>query len=182
MAIQIGAKPDSGFDDPIGMLTDCHRRIERFLDILSQVAQRADGRALTGEESDAIDAALRYFQESGPRHNSDEEDSLFPRLRSAHAVGVLDKVKHLEAEHQQSEALHKEADELFTRWQAEGTLEGADRARLHAVTTRLDQIYGQHIRLEEDVVFPTAARLLDNHEIAAIGAEFKARRAYSETR
>ena len=24
MAIQIGAKPDSGFDDPIGMLKDCH--------------------------------------------------------------------------------------------------------------------------------------------------------------
>jgi len=34
MAIQIGAKPDSGFDDPIGMLKDCHRRIERFLGIL----------------------------------------------------------------------------------------------------------------------------------------------------
>jgi hypothetical protein len=34
MAIQIGAKPDSGFDDPIGMLKDCHRRIEHFLNIL----------------------------------------------------------------------------------------------------------------------------------------------------
>ena len=31
MGIQIGAKPDSGFDDPIGMLKDCHRRIEHFL-------------------------------------------------------------------------------------------------------------------------------------------------------
>jgi hypothetical protein len=30
MAIQIGAKPDNGFDDPIGMLKDCHRRIEHF--------------------------------------------------------------------------------------------------------------------------------------------------------
>lgn len=30
MAFQIGAKPDSSFDDPIGMLKDCHRRIESF--------------------------------------------------------------------------------------------------------------------------------------------------------
>jgi hypothetical protein len=37
MAIQIGAKPDSGFDDPIGMLKDCHRRIESFLGILCVV-------------------------------------------------------------------------------------------------------------------------------------------------
>ena len=41
MAIQIGAKPDSGFDDPIGMLKDCHRRIESFLGILCVVVDRA---------------------------------------------------------------------------------------------------------------------------------------------
>ena len=41
MAIPIGAKPDSGFDDPIGMLKDCHRRIEHFLNILCLVADRA---------------------------------------------------------------------------------------------------------------------------------------------
>jgi hypothetical protein len=46
MAVQIGAKPDSGFDDPIGMLKDCHRRIEHFLDILCLVAERAHARAL----------------------------------------------------------------------------------------------------------------------------------------
>lgn len=31
MGIQIGAKPDSGFEDLIGMLMDCHCRIEQFL-------------------------------------------------------------------------------------------------------------------------------------------------------
>ena len=50
MAIQIGAKPDSGFDDPIGMLKDCHRRIESFLGILCVVVERAQGRSLTDEE------------------------------------------------------------------------------------------------------------------------------------
>ena len=43
MSVQIGAKPDSGFDDPLGMLKDCHRRIEHFLGILRLVAERATG-------------------------------------------------------------------------------------------------------------------------------------------
>ena len=82
MAIQIGAKPDSGFDDPIGMLKDCHRRIESFLGILCVVVERAQGRSLTGEERDAVQAALQYFRSGGQRHTADEEESLFPRLRA----------------------------------------------------------------------------------------------------
>lgn len=39
MGIQIGAKPDSGFDDPPGMLKDGRRRIEHFLGILCVVAE-----------------------------------------------------------------------------------------------------------------------------------------------
>ena len=62
MGVQISAKPDSGFDDPIGMLTDCHRRIEQFLKILATVVERAEGRNLTGEEATAVQSALRYFR------------------------------------------------------------------------------------------------------------------------
>ena len=59
MAIQIGAKPDSGFDDPIGMLIDCHRRIEYFLHILCAWSDRARNRALTDEEVTAVQSALQ---------------------------------------------------------------------------------------------------------------------------
>ena len=85
MALQIGSKPDSGFDDPIGMLKDCHRRIESFLHILCFVVDRAQGRSLTGEERAAVQAALQYFRTGGQRHTADEEQSLFPRLRKSDA-------------------------------------------------------------------------------------------------
>src|ERR1035438_2114885 len=88
MAIQIGAKPDSGFDDPIGMLIDCHRRIERFLHVLCVVADRAWNRALTDEEVTAVQSALQYFRVGGLRHTADEEESLLDRkstrLNSSH--------------------------------------------------------------------------------------------------
>src|SRR3954466_3949201 len=79
--IVIGAKPESNFTDPIGLLTDCHRRIERFLSVLVQVAAQAKGGPLTEEQRHGLDTALRYFRDAAPKHTADEESTLFPRLR-----------------------------------------------------------------------------------------------------
>lgn len=187
MAIQIGARPDAGFDDPLGMLVDCHRRVERFLNVLCRVAERAEGRALSGEEIEAVEAALHYFRESGPRHNSDEEDSLFPRLRecldpggdhrSDEARGVLVEIDRLRGEHRENEVLHRETEELFAKWIAEGALHGADRNRLRAATARMEKIYKDHIRIEEQLVFPRAKKVLAPAAIFAMSEEFKTRRS-----
>jgi hemerythrin-like domain-containing protein len=176
MAVQIGAKPDSGFDDPIGMLKDCHRRIERFLDILFKVVRQAQGRTLNSEEQTAVEAALHYFNESGPRHNMDEEESLFPRLRERCAAVVLAEIQRLEAEHVEAGALHREAEQLYSKWIAEAALDTATTTRLLAITDQLEQIYREHIRIEEGVVFLFAANLLDRDAVSAMGSEFKLRR------
>lgn len=176
MAIQIGAKPDSGFDDPLGMLEDCHRRIERFLDIFCRVANRAQGRALTAEERAAVEAALRYFREAGPRHNSDEEQSLFPRLRALHDAGV-EQVDRLEQEHHEAAVVHEAVDRLYSAWCAGGRLDEEGAALLLSHTAGLRRLYAEHIRVEETVVFPRAARILDRPALAAMGAEFRARRS-----
>lgn len=176
MTVQIGAKPDSGFDNPIGMLSDCHRRIERFLDVLFRVVRRARSKALDSGEQAAVESALRYFRESGPRHNLDEEESLFPRLKEHGAAAVLDEMNRLLADHADAAPLHEEVDALYTRWIAEGGLSEPESARLVAITARLQQLYRDHIRVEEDLVFPCAAKLFDSKTVAAMGDEFKARR------
>ena len=176
MAVQIGAKPDSGFDDPIGMLKDCHRRIERFLGILCLVARQAQGRALNIDERNAVEAALRYFDESGPRHNLDEEDSLFPRLRAIEAAAVLQKVKRLESEHGIAGVMHDETAQLYSKWMAKGGLSTDEGIRLLTITEELQTLYREHIHIEEDVVFPFAAKLLDRDAVAAMGSEFRIRR------
>ena len=158
------------------MLVDCHRRIERFLDILCGVAEDANGRALSGEERRALEAALNYFGEAGPRHNRDEEDSVFPRLREGGADEVLDRMHRLEAEHGETRALHDEMARIYSRWMEEDELGSDDGQRLRTMAARLRQIYGEHIRIEEEIVFPCAARLMSARDLAAIGAEFRARR------
>lgn len=43
MPVQLGAKGQPGFDEPIDLMMDCHRRIEHFLSILQRVAEQSDG-------------------------------------------------------------------------------------------------------------------------------------------
>ncbi len=175
MAVQIGAKPDSGFDDPIGMLTDCHRRIERFLDILCLVAERAAGRPLTGEESAAVQVALEYFRVGGKRHNADEELSLFPRLRAAANGEGFAELGGLESDHEDAGRLHASVERLYEEWIHTGE-PGSGKAELLAATQNLKRLYVEHIHLEEQVVFPRAAKVLSKTTIAAIGEEFRTRR------
>lgn len=175
MGIQIGAKPDAGFDDPLGMLKDCHRRIEHFLQILVIVVDRAAGRTLTAEETGAIQSALNYFRTGGLRHNADEEESLFPRLRAS--VGDLREIGGLEDDHRTASSLHGEADRLYCAWIADGSLTPDQTSRLQSTTVELKTLYAEHIELEEGSVFPRAAEALSREDLAAMGLEFRRRRA-----
>ncbi len=179
MSVQIGAKPDSGFDDPLGMLKDCHRRIEHFLGILHLVAERAADRALNPEEVSAVKAAVQYFHTGGERHNADEEQSIFSRLRSFPAAGAefLALLARLEQDHARSAELHEAIDWLFTDWMVKGELEPSQRERLLSNTAALQDLYKKHIALEETAILPRAAELLNAETIAVIGREFSARRA-----
>ncbi len=177
MGIQIGAKPDSGFDDPIGMLKDCHRRIEQFLHVLCLVVERAPGRQLSEEEHAAVQSALNYFRVGGQRHTADEEMSLFPRMQKEEsAAGALKEIEALEADHREADELHLAVDKLYAAWSEGRPLSSEDEQRLRAATQRLKQLYEGHIKIEENLVFPHAAASMDAETIAAIGEEFRERR------
>jgi hemerythrin-like domain-containing protein len=178
MPVQIGARPDAGFDDPLGMLKDCHRRIENFLRVLGRVAEGGQEGSLSAEEREAVASALAYFRTGGQRHTQDEEESLFPRMRAAGAGESLDALGRLELEHDEANRLHAAVDGLFSEWIVSGRISAADREALRAAMGRLRTLYGEHIRVEEEIVFPRAAEGLDGEALAAIGAEFRARRGH----
>ncbi len=179
MPITIGRKAQASFADPIGLLTDCHRRIERFLSVLAQVAAQAQGGRLESEQRIALDTALRYFREAAPKHTADEEQTLFPRLRfldQPQVRGVLAKMDSLEADHARADQSHAEIDRLGRQWLASGSLSPADAARLSALIAELVELYRSHIALEEHELFPVAAAALDTSERQAMGGEMAARR------
>lgn len=181
MPIRIGGRPDSSFADPLGLLTDCHRRIERFLGVLVRVAERSGGPLEAGERS-ALETALRYFREAAPKHTADEEESLFPRLRARQDGAVselLARVDALEREHVRAERAHQEVDRLGRAWLEAGALSPEEAACLRALLAELEQLYRDHIAVEDHEVFPAAAKVLAVEERRAIGREMAARRGFS---
>ena len=179
MPVVIGGKPESTFADPIGLLGDCHRRIERFLSVLVQVAGEARGGALSDDQRSAWDTALRYFREAAPKHTADEEESLFPRLRASNrpeVPAILARVEVLEDEHARADRAHDEVDRLGRLWLKDGSLTPEQTSRLSTVLAQLSELYRRHISMEDGEVFPLAASVLSALDRKAIGAEMASRR------
>ena len=175
----VGAKPASDFTDPIGMLGDCHRRILRFLHVLVQLAAPERGRFLSSEERTLLSTSLRYFREAAPKHTADEEESLFPRLRrldSADVDPLLARIESLEQDHECADRNHAEIDRLGQLWLAQGQLTPQDASQFRSLADQLDRLYRHHIGVEDNEVFPIAARVLAAEEQQAIGIEMAARR------
>lgn len=176
MAVQIGTKPDSGYEDPLGMLHDCHRRIERFLDLLYSIGTMENVRPLSMEEAQAVERALVYFRTAGPKHNADEENSVFPRLRPHLSSTEIEHIERLEKDHDKAAHLHDSVDLIFTSWMTSRELRTKDHQLLQSNLKQLVAIYQEHIKMEEGTVFPLAAKHLNPESIKAIGKEFEQRR------
>ena len=179
MPVSLGVQKDHGFDDPLGLLFDCHRRIELFLKMLQRVANELQGGKLDMQHRDALEAALRYFSTAMPRHTADEEESLFPRLRqmnSPEADEALKRIEVLEADHIAADRDHQQVDVLGRKWLAGGQLPPADLEELTALLDRLQQMYARHIKLEDTSLFPAARRLLSQDQVRQIGREMAERR------
>jgi hemerythrin-like domain-containing protein len=182
--IVIGAKRESDFTDPIGILGDCHRRIERFLNALLTVATGAKGAPLSNEQQTALAASLRYFREAAPKHTADEEESLFPRLCRLDRPDLqplLARINSLQQDHECAEKSHRQVEHLGQLWLADGRLSTQDAEHLATVLTQLAELYRRHIAMEDTEVFPFAAHALASSERHAIGAEMAARRGIFST-
>lgn len=177
MPVQIGAKAHN-FSNPTGLLSDCHRRIEMFLGALKVVATTID-QPLTEETTQALTAALRYFREAAPKHTADEEESLFPRLRGVNdpdARAALAQLEQLEKDHQWADALHAEVDRLGQRYLSKTRLSPVEAEKFRTAVDQLGSMYQQHIRVEDEMIFPVAARVLSQDDRASIAREMADRR------
>ena len=179
MPITIGAKPAGDFSNPLELLSDCHRRIERFLAVLVKVARDARGGPLTEQQKTEWTRALDYFHNAAPRHTADEEESLFPRLRQIETAQIrdaLDHIQELEHDHEKASEWHERVEQLGRRWVAEGRLTAEETDSITEALERLSELYAHHIALEDQTVFPLAAAALAAAEKTSMGAEMAQRR------
>jgi len=149
-----------------------------FLKMLQGVAKVA-GRPLTDEARQSLDAALRYFREAAPKHTADEEESLFPRLRrieDSNVAAMFSGLEPLEEDHRRVAPLHARVETLGQQWLTMGSLTLSEVEEFRTLVAELAVTYGEHIHVEDSVVFPLAAKVLSSDEKVAIGKEMAGRR------
>ena len=178
MPVQIGQRAES-FSNPLGLLTDCHRRIEMFLGTLIAVSDQSPDGGLSADRREALEKSLTYFRDAAPKHTADEEESLFPRMRRVENVEVraaLEQVEGLEREHRVADELHAKVDRLGRQWLATGSLLPVQLAEIRTALSELKKIYDRHIAIEDEQVFPLAKRVLGPDEQKRVGEEMASRR------
>ncbi len=179
MPIAIGQKLESDFRNPLGLLSDCHRRIERFLEGLIVISEQAQGNKLNDVQRQQFEVGQRYFRDSASKHTLDEEESLFPRLRArqdSEAQAAFALLDSLHADHIEAEIRHRRVDELGCKWLAKERLPLDDVRLLLNLLKGLRTTYEKHIAVEDNELFPLAERILDPAELEAIAQEMAARR------
>lgn len=171
-------EPAPGFDDPLGVLRACHRRIAERLDLLERLPEYVQTHGADRAAQSAAQRVLNYFERAAAHHHADEEENLFPMLREARGRPgwddrVLAALEQLEAEHQR----------LAWHWaQVQPSLVALARGkrgplpRIEALT----QAYLAHMKVEDEVIFPLAARLLGPEELQRLGSAMQKRRGLSD--
>lgn len=166
--------PAPGFEDPFAMLEACHERVNRMLALLARLREHLAGHGADTSARDAARDVMRYFDQAAPQHHRDEELHVFPPLIAQADPQTVQVVRRLQQDHVQMES----------RWQAARRVLAAIQAgELQALSSEdgaaLDDfasLYDEHIRAEEDRIYPAATVLLDAPRLAAIGEEMMRRR------
>lgn len=177
----IGQQHIPNFSDPLGLLVHCHTRIDGHLRALEHAGEvlRRPGAEQLPAAFNQIALACAHFAVPGVKHTQDEEISLFPRLREhggAEAEDALSAAAELEIQHRVAERLHAELNALAERILRDGACEAETVDRFNEIVSILAAIYRPHIRVENSIVFPVAARVLGAGVIQTIGNEMRARR------
>jgi iron-sulfur cluster repair protein YtfE (RIC family) len=161
-------------EDAFDLLMGCHERIRHFTATVNKLAHAQSASAF--EIRQTADGVYRYYSVSLPLHETDEEVTVRPRLDA-----VADaRVRHaLAAMHDQ----HLAIDELIERLLPLLQLVERNPAALQetggemcAITKALDEVFGAHLQLEEEVIFPVIRLALSEQARTEMLAEMKARR------
>ena len=166
--------PAVGFDTPFDMLEACHERVLRSLALLQKLQDYLHDHPCDDSARQAARDVLRYFELAAPLHHEDEELHVFPPLLERGSADAVAAVRQLQQDHEAMSANWQAARALLQAL-AEGAQESFSAAD-EAVLARFAGVYAEHIRLEEDLVYPAARALLAPEAVQAMGAEMRRRR------
>jgi hemerythrin-like domain-containing protein len=166
--------PTAGFEQPFEMLEACHERVQRMLALLQRLREHLPGHGADANARQAARDVMRYFDQAAPQHHRDEELHVFPPLLAQGDAAMRDVVKRLQQDHLEMEPRWAAARAVLDAV-ANGELAALGPAH-EAVLDAFAGPYADHIAAEEQLAYPAAVALLDEQDLAAMGAEMMRRR------
>jgi hemerythrin-like domain-containing protein len=166
-------EPRAAADGPVDRLERSHRRLEQQLAQLQRAAGAIVRERAGGDDLDVVDTVLAFLERQALRHETDEEESLFPRLRATGDLAPL--LDELAGQHRLHRHLVLHLRALRSGWSVGGP-DAGDGAALVITTNELVRAYRAHIEREERELLPAARAALGPGECAAILMEMERRR------
>ena len=154
---------------PLELLYACHDKVRRFTTLAGRLAEHLATHGADAQARDAAAQILRYFELSLPNHHADEEEDVFPALRSLNDVAISAAIAALEAEHGVLHALWEEVSPWLRRVE-QGEATPAPQGLAQFVAD-----YAVHAEREEREVFSAIERLPVD-VVDAIAQRMRARR------
>ena len=161
------------------MLAACHLRIRHQCATLRRLADHLPVHGSDEQAQQAAAAVLRYFDTAAVHHHADEEENLFPALLESVAgsdpVCIRELIYTLEREHRRLDAVWRRLRKVLIDI-ADGQHAVLDPSQVDSFI----EAYECHIELEEADLLPLADRLLDRHQINALGLAMRSRRGLAD--
>ena len=154
-----------GFDDPIGLLRACHKKILLHCDLLDEL--------LATPDPTAAQQVHRYFSTSAPLHHRDEEEDLFPRIMRQ-SLKIADLVNTLKKEHIELDHLWDTLAAELKPLPKDGFSEVFEKA-----VPEFCALNRAHVNIENMELLPMASGILSQQDLGAIGETMAARRGVS---
>lgn len=159
------------------MLEACHERVQRTLKLLVRLQAHVQQNGCDEQARQAAQDVVRYFDLAAPLHHQDEELHVFPSVLAQEDCELTVAVTQLVEQHRQMENMWAELRiALASVVLGEGAGQRPFAAFPKDSVAAFVALYDAHIRLEEDLVYPSANSYLDPLKRNAMGAEMKRRR------
>jgi len=179
--ISLISSPAVGFEQPFDMLSACHERVGRSLDLLQRLITHVGVRGHDAQSASAASDVLRYFDLAAPHHHEDEERHVFPALLAMNEVPLTAIVRRLQGDHRQMLTHWSQLRLLLLDW-ASTDLPRVPVSAVQALANEFVDAYRGHIETEEEIVFPRARAVIESRAgVEAMGAEMRSRRQRAAT-
>jgi hemerythrin-like domain-containing protein len=156
-----------GFDDPIGLLRTCH---EKMLAHCERLAALLDSESLDADAREAARGISRYFSQSAPLHQRDEEQDLFPRI-NRQSLKIAELVYTLKKEHDTLDALWARIAPVLKSLPDDGF-----NAGFRQTAAEFCMLCSRHIARENSELLPLASNSLSRQTLLEIGEAMAKRR------